>query len=97
MPQLGAQLRLDPLQIEPVLDRLAALDWVARLDEEDAGQRFVLLCEPASTPIQPLIEALLLAPSPSGVGFHQAVGWERMSLAQALPPVEAQAAANATA
>ena len=52
---------MDPLQIESVLEALTALDWVGRLDEE--GQpRYVLLCDPAHTPLAPLVDVLLLAP-----------------------------------
>ena len=58
---LADSLRIDPLQIESVLEALMALDWVGRLDEE--GQpRYVLLCDPAHTPLAPLVDVLLLAP-----------------------------------
>ncbi|HEY1391787.1 MAG TPA: YihY family inner membrane protein [Methylibium sp.] len=72
--QLSASLRIDPLQIEPLLDTLAALDWAGRLDEAGAA-RYVLLCDPAATKAQPLIAALLLEPSPPVRGF-----WHRASL-----------------
>ncbi len=58
---LGEQLRADPLQLEPVVELLTAMDWVSRLDEGDAA-RYVLLCDPASTPLMPLIERTLLHP-----------------------------------
>lgn len=61
---LAAALRLDPLQIEPVLETLVAMDWIGRLDEEGAA-RYVLLVDPAATPAAPLLEALLLAPGPA--------------------------------
>ena len=56
--------RTDPLQIEPVLDALVALDWVGRLDEERTSARYVLLCDPATTRAEPLIAKLLLDPAP---------------------------------
>jgi membrane protein len=43
------------------------LDWVGRLDEEgvaaqmDGGSRYVLLANPDTTPLAPLMEQLLLA------------------------------------
>ena len=46
--ELAQRLRTEPLQIEPILDRLVEMDWAARLDEAGA-QRHVLLCEPAAT------------------------------------------------
>ena len=59
--ELANSLRFDPLQIDSVLEALTALDWVGRLDEE--GQpRYVLLCDPAHTPLAPLVDMLLLAP-----------------------------------
>ena len=54
--ELAAALGTDPLQIEPVVDALAAMDWVARLDEE-GGQRFVLLADPVTTPARTLVNA----------------------------------------
>jgi len=58
LERLGRMLRTDPLQIEPVLEGLMTLDWVARLEEEQP--RFVLLVDPATTPVQPLVEQFLL-------------------------------------
>lgn len=34
LASLAQGLRADPLQLEPILEQLAALDWVSRLDEE---------------------------------------------------------------
>jgi membrane protein len=67
---LAEALRADPLQLEPVVDMLAAMDWVSRLDEGGAS-RHVLLCEPARTPLAPLVERTLLHPGQpltAGVG-----------------------------
>jgi membrane protein len=55
---LASALRVDPLQLSPVLDRLLAMDWIGRLEEEGA-QRLVLLCAPEHTPAEPLISAFL--------------------------------------
>jgi len=62
---LSARLRTDPLRIDGVLERLAAIDWVARLDEDDEP-RFALLCDPGHTPARALVDALLLAPAAPG-------------------------------
>jgi membrane protein len=72
---LAERLRVDPLQIEPIIDRLLALDWVARLDEGGA-QRHVLLADPAITNAQPLVAAFLLDPTPVVRSF-----WRRTALA----------------
>ncbi|MED5619987.1 YihY family inner membrane protein [Ideonella sp. BN130291] len=76
---LAQRLRTEPLQIEPILDTLVAMDWAARLDEAGA-QRHVLLCEPTTTPARPLMAQLLLQPAPElGRFWHQA-GFENMTL-----------------
>ncbi|MFZ2987921.1 YihY family inner membrane protein, partial [Ideonella sp.] len=85
--QLATQMRVDPLQIEPVLETLMAQDWVALLDE--AGeQRHVLLCDPKLTSAQALIDVLLLGPGAKVEAFRQRAGFARMSLADVLQPVE---------
>jgi membrane protein len=60
--ELAATLRVDPLELEPSLETLLALDWVGRLDEQKAIEltRHVLLADAASTRIAPLAERLLL-------------------------------------
>lgn len=55
---LSQTLRVNDLQLEVALQTLLALDWIGRLDETDA--RYVLLVNPAHTPLAPLVEALLL-------------------------------------
>ncbi|MEO8152263.1 MAG: YihY family inner membrane protein [Rhizobacter sp.] len=79
--QLSEDLRTDPLQIEPLLDTLVAIDWVGRLDEEGLA-RYVLLCDPAATRAQPLLAQVLLDPSPSMSGFWQKAGFGDMTLQQ---------------
>jgi membrane protein len=83
--QLSEALRTDPLQIEPVLDTLVELDWVGRLDE--AGQpRYVLLCDAARTPVQPLLSRMLLEPAPALEAFWRRAGFGEMQLAELLQP-----------
>lgn len=62
LQQLAQQLRVDSLQLVPVLETLSELDWVARLDEETNGEaaRYVLLADPDTTLLAPLLNALLL-------------------------------------
>jgi membrane protein len=83
---LAEQMRADPLQLEPVLDLLCALDWVQRLDEQKPSTppRYVLLCDPAATELRPLLHATLLQPGPATAAFLAAGGLQAMTLAQAL-------------
>jgi pilus assembly protein CpaF len=73
----------DPLQIEPMLETLATLDWVSRLDEP-VTPRHVLLCDPATTALGPLLDSTLLKPGPATAGFVASSGLRAMTLRQAL-------------
>jgi len=77
--QLAERLHTDPLQIEPVLDGLMAIDWVGRLDEA-AGSRHVLLCDPDQTLAQPLLAQSLLDPSPALAAFWRRANFNSMSV-----------------
>jgi membrane protein len=81
---LASTLRIDPLQIESVLEALIGLDWVGRLEEE-GHPRYVLLCEPVSTPLAPLVNRLLLAPSDALAAARRHMQIERIQLADVLP------------
>jgi len=76
---LSELLRVDPLQIEPILDSLVNIDWAGRLDET-GDPRYVLLCDPHTTPARPLLTQLLIEPSPQLRGFWQRAGFEEMTL-----------------
>ena len=62
---LAQQLKVDSLQLEPVLDALLRLDWVGQLEDG----RDVLLVDLEKTGAAPLLNALLLAESPSVENF----------------------------
>jgi len=76
---LSQQLRVDPLQLEPVLEDLVAIDWVARLAEGDVS-RHVLLVDPLTEPVAPLVARLLLAPGPATLAFSRRAGLQAMTL-----------------
>jgi membrane protein len=78
--ELAGAVHVDPLQVEPVLESLAALDWIARLDEE-GEQRHVLLVDPVGTPATPLIKALLLDDERATRAFRDRADFGRMRLA----------------
>jgi membrane protein len=81
---LASSLRIDPLQIESVLEALIGLDWVGRLEEE-AHPRYVLLCDPASTPLAPLVDTLLLARVDALGAARARMQIDRIVLAEVLP------------
>ena len=80
---LAERLRIDPLQLEPLVDLLVEMDWIARLDEGGIA-RHVLLCDPATTALAPLVGQLLLAPGGASSAFRRGTGLDRLTLAQAL-------------
>ena len=80
---IARALRADPLQVEPLLEQLCALDWLARLDEPDDA-RHVLLADPAITPAAPLLVALLLTPSPVTQPLRRRAGLAELTLADLL-------------
>ena len=84
--QLMARLQIDSLQLAPVLETLVGLDWVGRLDEAgmDAESRYVLLANPAQTPLEPLLQALLLVKSDPVHKVWEKAGFSRLLLADAL-------------
>jgi membrane protein len=82
--QLAQLLRVDVLQLAPVLDALTALDWVGRTSDpaqsaaDDPEPRYVLLADPERTLLAPLLQRLLLDRSDSlekiPDGHQRAVG-----------------------
>ncbi len=78
--QLAKALRVSALGIDSALEALVEIDWVARLDDDTNpdGPRYVLLVDPAQTPLEPLVQALLLSRSSSTDAL-----WEHAQFAQA--------------
>lgn len=82
LESMAQVLRVDPLHLEEPVATLVALDWLGRLDEED--ERYVLLQDPAQTPLAPLAQRLLVPASRSTEAFWAASGLREMTVAQAL-------------
>ena len=80
---LARQLRVDPLQLEPVLDELLSIDWLGRLDEAGA-QRLALLCEPTQTPAAPLLKLLLADERRALQPLWERSGWREAKLSELL-------------
>ena len=83
LTELGRRLRADPLQLEPMLELLAEIDWVQRLDEGDTP-RLVLLCDPARTPLAPLVQRTLLDAGRASAPALAASGLAAMTLGKVL-------------
>jgi membrane protein len=80
---LAGALRVDPLQLAPVLDRLRAMEWIGLLEEEGA-QRLVLLCATERSLAAPLLAAFL-AQREGLLGNLWAQGdWSKLTLDQLL-------------
>ena len=84
--QLAQALQVDVLQLEPVLGTLTALDWIGQLsDPDDAHEaRYVLLADPASTALEPLLRQLLLGKESSLENFWEKGRFSSLSLRDVL-------------
>jgi membrane protein len=76
---LAGALRVDPLQLAPVLDKLQAMDWIGLLEEEGV-QRLVLLCAPERAPAEPLLAAFLAEREGLLANLWTQGEWSRLTL-----------------
>ncbi|MGP1629876.1 MAG: YihY family inner membrane protein [Giesbergeria sp.] len=85
---LARRLRVDALQLAPALEALLALDWIARIEESTEQRRdeprLVLLADPATTQLAPLVQRLLLERGPHVEALWQGAQFDHLSLADAL-------------
>ena len=79
-------MKVDALQLEPVLETLTGLDWVALLQEDhlDGQARYVLLADPGTTLLKPLFDALLLQQEASTENLWKNSRWSLMHMHEAL-------------
>ena len=83
LEDLAHDLQVDPLDLERVLETLVSLDWVGQLKEEGVrSPRYVVLTQPETTPLLPLMERLLWSPSPITPSLW--ARWQGLTLAEAL-------------
>jgi len=89
--QLAQRLRVDVLQLVPVLEALTALDWVGQIEGQGAGAaseaaepRYVLLADPQTTPLAPLLQRLLLDRADSLEPLWRNAGLEQLVVADVL-------------
>jgi len=86
LPDLTQRLRVDTLQLAPVLETLVALDWVGLLQEEreQGDARYVMLANPDTTLLEPLFNALLLQHETSTENLWKNGRWPLMNIREAL-------------
>ncbi len=84
--ELARLLRTSDLGVDAALEPLLALDWVGRLEDatDPDAPRHVLLANPDSTLMEPLIRELLLRRFDSTEGVWRLAGWERLRLREVL-------------
>lgn len=85
---LVARMRVDALQLVPVVEALQALDWVGRLseDRDDEDPRLVLLADPATTLLEPLVRQLLLPRVQALAGVWSKAPLQSLCLVDVLAP-----------
>ncbi|MFT4241984.1 MAG: YihY family inner membrane protein [Acidovorax sp.] len=88
--QIAQLLRVDVLQLQPVLEALTALDWVGQVADAAQGAsdvpepRYVLLADPHNTPLEPLVQRLLLQRTDSLEPLWHRAGLAGLHLADVL-------------
>jgi membrane protein len=86
--QLCTALQVDAARLDPVVHALQALDWVGLLQENgtDAAEaRYVILVQPDTTLLQPLVQRLLLTCNTATEKIWQTAQWQTLTLRAALP------------
>lgn len=83
---LAEALEVDVLQLEPVLETLVSLGWIAHIVEGDGEReaRCLLLADPASTALEPLMERYLVSKAGTLQSFWDKAQWPALKLADAL-------------
>jgi membrane protein len=84
--QLAQSLQIEALQLEPVLEVLTALDWIARVNEveDEDNTRYILLADAESTPMEPLMRRLLLPQSEATERLWASGRWSSIRLKDAI-------------
>lgn len=88
---LAKHLQVDRLQLEPALAALTALRWVGAMPDsgtsylQEGEPRYVLLADPDTTPLAPLLAHMLIARTSSTQQLWHSANWDQALLRQALP------------
>ncbi|MEO6015883.1 MAG: YhjD/YihY/BrkB family envelope integrity protein [Polaromonas sp.] len=82
---LANALQVDVLQLEPALEALASLQWIGQLVEDgDQESRYLLLADPDQTPLEPLMQRLLLEKTDSTLPLWMQARWGELRMRQVL-------------
>ncbi len=87
LDQLCHALHVDPLRLEPLLQTLIGFDWVGQLQEAaqpGAEARYVLLINPDTTLLQPLLSAWMVERTPQTEKIWQIGHWPSITLREVL-------------
>jgi membrane protein len=86
LTQLTQRMRVDTLQLEPVLGVLASLDWIGQIQEVSGVEesRFMFMAEPKATPLEPLMQQLLLDKAEAVKGLWEKAQWSQLRLSDVL-------------
>ena len=87
LEQLCSTLHVDPLRLEPLLQTLISIDWVGQLREvmqPGAEARYVLLVDPDTTLLQPLLSTWLVERTPQTEKMWQIGRWPSVTLREVL-------------
>ena len=83
--RLASLLRVDVLQLEPVLELLTILGWVGQLVvASDAEPPYILLADPDTTLLEPLIQQLLLDKTDTTLMLWTSARWPEITLRQVM-------------
>ena len=89
--RLARKMRVDRLQLEPALAALTAIRWIGAMPQSDTSYleegepRYVLLADPAHTPLAPLLQQMLLTHTDSTRPLWSSAGWDTRLLCEVLP------------
>ncbi len=86
MMALAQRLQVQAPQLEPVLEVLAQLDWVAQVAEVEPGReaRYILLADPDNCRLAPLMALLLLPEEEATRGLWGNAKWQAITLREVL-------------
>jgi membrane protein len=79
-------LSVDLLELERSIESLIRLQWIGQLadTDEDNEPRYVLLVDPDQTPLEPLVNELLLDKTESTHKLYASAGWAKTRLRDVL-------------
>lgn len=87
LDQLCRAMQVDPLRLEPLMRALTAFDWIGQLQEvlqPGDEARYVLLVDPDTTPLEPLLSAWLVERTEQTEKMWQIGRWPSVTLREVL-------------